>query len=82
MLFNDCIIKASRLLTNPVKAHGGEIKIETREGEGSEFVHSIAHLNHDFSDLLDLTDLVKMKSSDNKESLINRFIQSKMFIIF
>jgi signal transduction histidine kinase len=24
-----------------IKAHGGEIKVETREGEGSEFVISL-----------------------------------------
>jgi signal transduction histidine kinase len=26
-----------------IKAHGGELKVETKEGEGAAFYHSITH---------------------------------------
>ena len=28
-----------------IKAHGGEIKVETKEGEGSEFIIQLPFLN-------------------------------------
>ncbi len=32
-----------------VKAHGGELKVETKEGEGTEFIISLPIINHTFN---------------------------------
>ena len=47
-----------------IKAHGGEIKVETKEGEGSEFIISIACcLNHGFNRIKRLHRFEKWQSN-------------------
>ncbi len=48
MLIRNQLIRKIKVQTSDdiIKAYGGEIKVETKEGEGSEFYNSFALLNN------------------------------------